>query len=286
MKSIKLMLMAAAIFSFQNLQAQTNFTASETVKINGNCGMCKTTIEKAGNVKGESEVVWDKTSKTATLNFDASKTSEEAILKRIALAGYDNEKFLAPTAVYEKLPGCCRYDREMKMDDMPAESAAMDHSDHSAHQNMEMKSEVKATPLSAVYKHYFSLKNALVQSNSETAAAEAASLQTAIKAVPMEKLSSDLHMAWMKDYEAMAKASSSIAQSKDLAQQRKLFIDLSNNMYKLTKLDKLESPVYYQFCPMANSGKGAYWLSQESNIKNPYYGSKMMTCGSVKETIQ
>ncbi len=281
MKSIKLILMAAAVFSFQHIQAQTNYTANKTVKVNGNCGMCKTTIEKAGNVAGESTVVWDKKTKTATLNFDDTKTSEAAILKRIALAGYDNEQFLAPAAVYDKLPGCCHYDRENKMDAMPAEAAAMDHF---AHQNMEM-STANTSALSEVYKHYFSLKDALVQSNSETAGAEAASLQTAIKAVPMAKLSSDLHIAFMKDYEAMAKAANSISQTKDLAQQRKLFIDLSSNMYKLTKLDKLESPVYYQFCPMANSGKGAYWLSQESNIKNPYYGSKMMTCGSVKETI-
>lgn len=282
MKSIKLMLMAVSIFSFQHIQAQTNFTASEMVKVNGNCGMCKTTIEKAGNVKGESEVVWDKKTKTATLSFDSTKTSEAAILKRIALAGYDNEQFLAPAAVYEKLPGCCRYDRENKMDAMESSSTSMDHSDH---QNMEM-SAAATSALAVVYKHYFSLKDALVQSNSATAATEAASLQTGIKAVPMGKLNTELHNLWMKEYMAMAKVSNSIAQSKDLAQQRKLFIDLSNSIYQLTKLDKLDSPVYYQFCPMANSGKGAYWLSRESNIKNPYYGSKMMTCGSVKETIQ
>lgn len=282
MKSIKFLLMAVSIFSFQHIQAQTNYTTSQTVKINGNCGMCKTTIEKAGNISGESTVVWDKKTKTATLSFDSTKTSEAEILKRVALAGYDNEQFLAPAAVYGKLPGCCRYDREKKMDAMPTEAVTMDHS---AHENMEMNT-ANTSVLSEVYKHYFSLKDALVQSDNEAAATEAASIQSAVKAVPMEKLNSNLHTAFMKDYEAIAKAANSISQTKDLGQQRKLFIDLSNNMYKLTKLDKLESPVYYQFCPMANNGKGAYWLSKESNIKNPYYGSKMMTCGSVKETIQ
>lgn len=57
-------------------------------------------------------------------------------------------------------------------------------------------------------------------------------------------------------------------------------------MYELIKVSKQEKPVYYQHCPMANKGKGANWLSKENAIKNPYYGSQMLTCGSTVETIK
>ena len=45
-------------------------------------------------------------------------------------------------------------------------------------------------------------------------------------------------------------------------------------------------PVYVQFCPMANGGEGANWVSKEKAVKNPFYGSQMLTCGKVVETIQ
>jgi hypothetical protein len=61
---------------------------------------------------------------------------------------------------------------------------------------------------------------------------------------------------------------------------------LSENMYALIKVSKTETPTYYQFCPMANDGKGANWLSKENAVKNPYYGSQMLTCGKVVETIK
>jgi hypothetical protein len=57
-------------------------------------------------------------------------------------------------------------------------------------------------------------------------------------------------------------------------------------MYELIKVSKVDEPVYVQFCPMANNGEGANWLSKESAVKNPYYGSMMLTCGSVKEAIK
>ena len=59
-------------------------------------------------------VEWNKDTKMATLTYDGNKTNQDEILKRIALAGYDSEKFLAPDDVYAKLPGCCQYDRELK----------------------------------------------------------------------------------------------------------------------------------------------------------------------------
>jgi len=57
-------------------------------------------------------------------------------------------------------------------------------------------------------------------------------------------------------------------------------------VYQLLKVSSYEQPVYYQHCPMANGGKGANWLSKENAVKNPYYGSQMLSCGKTVETIE
>ena len=63
--------------------------------------------------------------------------------------------------------------------------------------------------------------------------------------------------------------------------QRAAFNDVSVNLWKVVeKAEKMDAPVYYQYCPMKNG----YWLSKEKDIKNPYYGSSMLTCGKVVET--
>jgi hypothetical protein len=77
-----------------------------------------------------------------------------------------------------------------------------------------------------------------------------------------------------------------IGDTKDIAHQRDHFTSLSENLYRIAKVSRLQAPIYYQHCPMANKGKGANWLSQISQIQNPYYGSAMLSCGRTTETIQ
>ena len=87
-----------------------------TVRINGDCDMCKTRIDKAGSVKGEAAVDWDTDAKTARVTYDSTRTDLDAILQRVALVGYDTERFRATDSAYRKLPGCCQYDRPMRRD--------------------------------------------------------------------------------------------------------------------------------------------------------------------------
>lgn len=94
--------------------AQINNAKTETAKVNGNCGMCKRTIEKAGNAKNEAKVIWDAENQRASITYDAEKTNIDSVLKRIAQVGYDNEKYLAPDKIYQNLHGCCQYERELK----------------------------------------------------------------------------------------------------------------------------------------------------------------------------
>lgn len=291
MKSLsKIVMVIAVLLSSVNSFAQIKNEKTETVKIYGNCEMCKKTIEKAGNLKNVATVNWNKDTKMATLNYDGKKTNQDEILKRIALAGYDSEKFLAPDDVYAKLPGCCQYNRELKPVAKTNDASMEMKSEHANHNHNEMAKtntvDTQNTPqLKAVFDSYFSVKDALVKTDVATSSAKANELVKAIKAVEMTKLSTEEHTVWMKVMKELTANTEKIATSKDVAKQRETFALLSKNMYELAKVSKQEIPVYYQHCPMYNNGKGANWLSKEEAVKNPYYGSKMLTCGSVQETI-
>jgi len=84
--------------------------------VRGNCGMCKTTIEKAANgVEGVAKATWDVDKKKIDVSFDEAKTDELAIHQAIAASGYDTEKVTGDEKAYDNLPGCCQYDHEMMM---------------------------------------------------------------------------------------------------------------------------------------------------------------------------
>ena len=277
MNSLKKTMMAIVVLlSAAVSNAQIKNATTETVKIFGNCGMCKTKIEKAGNLKNVAKVDWNEDSKMATLTYDESKTNQDEILKRIALVGYDSEKFLAPAEAYSKLPGCCQYDREAK--------TAIKKEDHA----METATAIavaetqEASPLQSVFDNYFELKDALVKTEGKTAATKAKELQTSIEAVKMETLKMDVHMVWMKVLKDLTADAKRISETQDIKKQRDVFKSLSKNTYELIKVSKPAEAVYYQYCPMQD----ANWLSKENAVKNPYYGAQMLTCGKTVETIK
>lgn len=104
-------MVAVLLLSVSFASAQIKNSKTETVKIYGNCGMCKKTIEKAGTIKNTAKVDWNVDSKMATLTFDSDQTNADEILKRIANAGYESDKFPASNSAYNQLPGCCQYDK-------------------------------------------------------------------------------------------------------------------------------------------------------------------------------
>lgn len=273
--SLKIFMVAFLMLSFIACDAQIKNAKTATVKISGNCGMCKSTIEKAGNLKKVANVDWNKETKTAEITFDSKKTNQDEILKRIALAGYDNEKFLAPNDVYDNLHGCCQYNRESK-------EVVKEEKHHSEEKTIQQEDG----KLTTVFEKYFILKDALVMSDVSKSTTISNELIAAINAVDMKVLANDVHMVWMKKRNAIEETTKAISSSKDIDNQRKQFITLSNDIYDIIKVSKFQSPIYIQHCPMANNGKGANWLSKESTVKNPYYGSKMLSCGKVVETIK
>jgi len=271
------------LFSFSSCNAQIKNAKSESRKIYGNCEMCEKTIETVGNVKKVAKVDWNKDIKMATITYDSTKTNQDEILKRIALAGYDSDKFLAPDDVYSKLAGCCQYERVNKTA-IASTTVIEKHSMNSQEKVVETKQEVNQ--LKIIFENYFELKDALVQSNGKLASTLAKDLLININAVKMDKLSSEEHTYWMKVLSSLKSNTDKISTTTSLEKQRNAFMALSAIIYDLMKVSKLEYTIYYQNCPMYNDGNGANWFSKEKIIKNPYYGSQMLSCGKTVETIK
>lgn len=277
------------LLSTVNSFAQIKNSKTETVKIFGNCEMCKSTIEKAGNAKNTASVEWNENTKMATISYDNKKISRDEILKRIALAGYDNENFLAPDDVYAKLPSCCQYKRESKpISKNKAADIDMknEHGNHIETSRINTVEKQNIPQLKAIFDNYFSIKDALVKTDAATSSVKAAEMIKVIKTVEMARFTNEEHIVWMNVIKSLTTDAENIARTKDIAKQREIFVSLSKNIYELTKVSKQGTPVYYQHCPMYNNGKGANWLSKEETVKNPYYGSQMLTCGSTIETLK
>jgi copper chaperone CopZ len=116
MKSVKFIITAVLTVLFgATSYAQTHDhskmanTKTETIKVSGNCDMCKARIEKAAKIDGISKAVWSDETKVLTLVYDPSKVKSDDVQKKIAAAGHDTPKFKADDKVYNTLPGCCKY---------------------------------------------------------------------------------------------------------------------------------------------------------------------------------
>ncbi len=142
------------------------------------------------------------------------------------------------------------------------------------------------TNIKKVLDAYIQLKDALVKSDGASSSSASKTLLTSIQEVNMNELNTETHTQWMKVVNDLKEDAEHINETKEITHQRDHFMSLSKNLYAVIKVSKSETPIYYQFCPMANKGKGANWLSLENKVKNPYYGNQMLTCGKVVETIQ
>lgn len=107
-------LILSAIFSFVTLfaNAQNKGIKEQTIKVWGNCGMCKSTIEKAAKAAGATTAIWNEDTKMLKVKYNAAKTSNDKIQQKVADAGYDTQDLTAKDEVYEKLHECCKYDRK------------------------------------------------------------------------------------------------------------------------------------------------------------------------------
>ena len=117
MKSLKFMLIAVFAIATPPLFAQQSTpSTTDTIKVHGECGMCKSRIQKALKLEGISTAAWDADTKLLTVTYDPGKITNDEIQKKVTAVGHDTEKYKANDKVYNKLPGCCHYEREEKKD--------------------------------------------------------------------------------------------------------------------------------------------------------------------------
>lgn len=111
MKTLKMIAVVAFTMVGSVAFAQTK---TEKIQVLGNCGMCKKRIETGLKDAAISSAAWDKETKFLTVSYDSTKLSNEAIQQKIADVGHDTPKAKAKNEMYDKLPGCCKYDRTGK----------------------------------------------------------------------------------------------------------------------------------------------------------------------------
>jgi hypothetical protein len=131
------------------------------------------------------------------------------------------------------------------------------------------------TKASGLLMHYHNIKNALVAGDAGSAASNADLFIVTANTIDYKLISEGNIHALLSD-------ATRISETKDLEKQRKYFANFSANMIAIAKVVKFTSaPLYEAYCPMKKAG----WLSSEKEIRNPYYGSAMLTCGKVINTI-
>lgn len=150
-----------------------------------------------------------------------------------------------------------------------------------------LKVDVKfQNQLEKVVASYLELKDEFVLSNAGKTTEIIAKLTTALSKVDMSLLKDPVaHKMWMESLMKIKSSAALMSATTEIKKQRVAFIGLSAAMIDSVKAFGINKTVYKQFCPMANKNKGAAWLSFQKDIKNPYFGDAMLTCGSVQDTM-
>jgi Cu(I)/Ag(I) efflux system membrane fusion protein len=140
--------------------------------------------------------------------------------------------------------------------------------------------------LSAILQAYLILKNDLVKDNAAAAIKAETNLLTQINKVNNLNLSEPELKDWQMRKNKMQRISSSTTQKVDIKEQRARFILLSKELIALAqKYESDNGRLYIEYCPMADAAKGAFWISEQKEIFNPFFGSSMLKCGEVRDSL-
>jgi len=145
----------------------------------------------------------------------------------------------------------------------------------------------KAKTLTPIIDSYLQLKNALVSDNSGDAAKAGQKLLDAFKNFDKSTLSETQKKEYLDiEEDAVENAEHIVKNSDKIKHQREHFEILSVDINDLITLLGTDKPLYRDFCPMVNNGKGAIWISEIKEIKNPFLGSKSPSCGVIQKEIK
>jgi len=143
------------------------------------------------------------------------------------------------------------------------------------------------SPVNGLLQIYLQMKNAFVNDNAMDAAKAGNEMKKALDDFEIDILR-DEEKKTFEDItdDAKGHAEHIGLNAGNIEHQREHFDMLSKDMYDLVKKFTAGESIYINYCPMYNDNKGAIWLSESTEIKNPYYGNTMLTCGKTTETIQ
>ena len=175
-------------------------------------------------------------------------------------------------------------DHEMDQDDMEMEHDDMEMNDSSMNSSDNMAMDHNKSASDAIIMNYLDLKNALVADNTEAAASSGKKIVSDFKAFDVNSYSEEKQKELNDIIEDAIEHAEHIAESA-MDHQREHFEILSKDVADLIAITGTSKKLFQAYCPMFNDGKGAIWLSEFKEIKNPYYGSKMLTCGSIQKEI-
>ena len=165
----------------------------------------------------------------------------------------------------------------------PASNSSTKTEDHTSFE-VSVSAKRELQPL---FSAYLNFKEDLANDNLNAAKKSGISMQTALSKIDMRLFSGKAHEVWMEYSNEIEKSMEHIPHASDIAVLRKAFQPISNTMIKLANTFKpLDKVVFVQFCPMADDNKGASWLSLSDEIKNPYFGASMLSCGEVTNEIK
>lgn len=145
----------------------------------------------------------------------------------------------------------------------------------------------KETAINEIVSGYLQVKNGLANDNGKDAATGGKEISNAMQKVNEASLTGEQRKIYddVKD-DVKEHAEHISANGNKIAHQREHFDILSKDMYDLVKAFNTNQTLYMDHCPMYNDGKGANWLSEIKEIKNPYLGKKMPACGEIKEELK
>jgi membrane fusion protein, copper/silver efflux system len=138
-----------------------------------------------------------------------------------------------------------------------------------------------------IWTAYVGLKDALVASNAYQASEKAVAVLSALQAVDSMALSSEAKTIWRDQVQELSTPLNAIRNTRQIIQQRATFEIASGELLELVQnWGAKGATIYKQYCPMALDNKGAFWLSAESQIRNPYFGDEMLKCGEVQKVVR
>jgi len=153
-------------------------------------------------------------------------------------------------------------------------------------QHLSINKQAKET-LQPLYDSYLKWKDALTNDNFAEAQKMATNLKSALDKINMSLFTGDAHNVWMEYQGSLNNSLEHVQHFSDIEQLRKSFQTVSSTIIEMTnKFTPLSKTIYVQHCPMADNNKGADWLSTEKEIRNPYFGSSMLTCGEITKEIK